>query len=188
MNIQNKQARDDYSRVKAGVDGMLEDAPAPSGPASSDAMGEGALPAADYGGAEGSGGMQELGQEGVQGFGQGAIPQVADVNLDKLHEVAEAIVNERFDELMSSVGNIPMWKEKVETNIISIKQEMLRINNRVENIQNAVLGKVKDYDQSMKDVYTEMKALERVFEKVLEPMVSNIKELDRITRELKMRR
>jgi len=30
-----------------------------------------------------------------------------------------------------------------------------------------------------------MKALEKVFQQILEPLVSNIKELDRITKELK---
>ena len=55
----------------------------------------------------------------------------------------------------------------------------------MENLQNSVLGKVKDYDQGMKDVQSEMKALEKVFEKILEPLVANIKELDKITKDLK---
>ena len=103
----------------------------------------------------------------------------------KIHEITEAIVNERWEELMSSMGNIAIWKERTDSNILSMKQEIIRANNRVENMQNAILGKVKDYDEGLRNVGTEMRALEKVFERILEPMTSNIKELERITQELK---
>ena len=103
----------------------------------------------------------------------------------KIHEITEAIVNERWEELMSSIGNIAIWKERTDSNILSMKQEIIRANNRVENMQNAILGKVKDYDEGLRNVGTEMRALEKVFERILEPMTSNIKELERITQELK---
>ena len=86
---------------------------------------------------------------------------------------------------MSSIGNIAIWKERTDSNILSMKQEIIRANNRVENMQNAILGKVKDYDEGLRNVGTEMRALEKVFERILEPMTSNIKELERITQELK---
>jgi len=107
------------------------------------------------------------------------------VDIERIHEIVETVVNERWEELITKTGNLPVWKERVNMNIIAIKQEIVRLNERMENLQNSVLGKVKDYDQGMKDVQSEMKALEKVFEKILEPLVANIKELDKITKDLK---
>ena len=86
---------------------------------------------------------------------------------------------------MGNVGNLAVWKEKVNNDVVSIKQELIRLEERFEQLQNAVIGRVKDYDEGIRSVHTEMKALEKVFEKILEPLTSNIKELTRITQELK---
>ena len=107
------------------------------------------------------------------------------VNLEKIHEIAEAIVNERWQEFLGTVGDLAVWKERTDINILSIKQEVVRMNHRIENLQNAILGKINQYDQDVRDIHTEMKALEKVFEKITEPLVTNIKELGRITKELK---
>ena len=69
--------------------------------------------------------------------------------------------------------------------MVSIKQELLRVEERFEQLQTAVLGRVKDYDEGIRGVHTEMKALEKVFEKILEPLTSNIKDLEKITEALK---
>lgn len=117
------------------------------------------------------------------------IPQSSgNVDVERIHEIVESVVNERWEELMAKTGNLPSWKEKINMNVIAIKQEIVRLNDRMENLQNSVLGRVKDYDSGMRDVQSEMKALEKVFERILEPLTSNIKELDRLTKEMKERR
>lgn len=161
-----------YSAVKAAVNGIMEDVPAPSGEAAEEiASPETTVQA-----------TPETAEAPAYGTGYGAYDSS---ETDRVHEIAEAIINEKWQELLSSVGNIAVWKERVDTNIISIKQEIVRINERFDNLQNAVLGKVKEYDIDMKNVHTEMKALEKVFERIIEPLTSNVKELNKITKELK---
>ncbi len=104
---------------------------------------------------------------------------------ERVHEIVEAIVNEKWNEVVGSLGNLAVWKEKVTNDTVAIKQELVRVEERFRDLQNAVLGRVKDYDEGIRSVHTEMKALEKVFEKILEPLTSNIKELTRITQELK---
>ncbi len=168
-------ANADYSAIKAGVNGMVDDAPGPSPGdtvevANEEPVTETMMP------------QQEQSQQTYPITGTNYAP-IEDNS--KMQEIAEAIINEKWQELLSSVGNIAVWKEKVDTNIISIKQEIVRINERFDNLQNAVLGKIKEYDGDMKNVTTEMKALEKVFEKIIEPLTSNVKELNRITKEMK---
>jgi len=104
---------------------------------------------------------------------------------ERIHEISEAIVNEKWEEFISKIGDLPIWKERVNSNIIGIKQELIRTQERFDNLEKAVLGKVGEYGKGIEEIHTEMKALEKVFEKILEPLVSNVKELDRITEKMK---
>jgi len=106
---------------------------------------------------------------------------------ETIEQIAESIVNEKWEDLMSSIGNIALWKEKVQTDISSIKQEIMRMEDRFENLQRAILGRVEEYSKTISTVGTEMKALEGVLERILLPLTSNIKELSRITEDLKKR-
>jgi hypothetical protein len=170
----------DYNQIKAGVDGVLDNIPAPS---------EADVPAAPEM-AETHYEEQPAPTEPTVDYSnynssQTQSPQGASVDMNKMHEIIEAVISEKWEEAMGQVGNIAVWKEKVSNDVISLKQELIRTQERFDNLQNAILGRIKDYDSGIKDVHTEMKALERVFEKILEPLTSNIKELNTLTQDLK---
>ena len=103
----------------------------------------------------------------------------------EIEEMVEAIIDEKWEQLTTNIGNLDAWKDKVEDEITSIKQEILRVSNRLDNLQKAVLGKVSEYSQGITEVGTEVKALEKVLQNIIEPLTSNIKELSKITKELK---
>ena len=105
--------------------------------------------------------------------------------IEQIEEVAEAIVDEKWQQLSSTLSNLSMWKERVSSEIDAIKQETLRIRNVQENLQNTILGKVESYNQNISTISAEMRALEKVFGKIIAPLTSNIKELSRITNALK---
>lgn len=104
---------------------------------------------------------------------------------EKIEEIAESIIKEKWEDLLKDIGDFAVWKEKVRTDILSIKQELLRTQERFENLQKSVLGKVAEYDSDVREIGTELKAMEKVFEKIIEPLTTNIKELNKITKELK---
>ena len=108
--------------------------------------------------------------------------------IERIEELAESIIREKWDDLLRDMGDVSLWKEGIKTEISSIKQELVRTQERFENLQKAILGKVKDYDKNTRDLGSEMKALQKVFEKILSPLSSNIKELSKITKELKSKR
>ena len=107
------------------------------------------------------------------------------ISTDMIQEITESVVEEKWDELMDKVGDLRLWKEKINSDMTSIKQEILRTQNRFENLQAAVLGKVHDYNENIININNEMKALEKVFEKILQPLTENVKELSKITDKLK---
>lgn len=108
-----------------------------------------------------------------------------DSTTGQIEEIAESIVDEKWEDFLEKIGDINLWKENVNNELISVKQEIIRTQDRFTNLQRAILGKVNEYNQSISNISTEMKALEQVFQKILQPLTSNIKELSRITEKLK---
>ena len=113
------------------------------------------------------------------------MPQQAAVNYDEIQALVEQVVEEKWKEMMRSVGDINVFKARVGDDMEAVKQELLRTQKRLEDLQVAVLGKVREYNDSVLGIGNDMKALEEVFGKIMEPLVSNVKELGRITEELK---
>ncbi len=115
-------------------------------------------------------------------------PAAPGIREHDIQQLIESIIEERWQEVVSSVGDINVWKSRVEDDLASIKQEMIRVEHRFSNLQSAILGKVEEYNKTMQDVGSDVKALEKVLGKILEPLSTNIKELSRITAELKKKK
>ncbi len=171
----------EYAEIKAGVEGLVGDAPAPltleEAPESpSTTTEESAPPEMTVTTQQETPAMPSYDEE------TNTAPAI---DTERIHAIIEATVNEKWDVMISKIGDLTAWKERTDMNILALKQELIRTNERFTNLQNAVLGRVKTYDAGIQDIHTEMKALERVFERIVDPLVTNIKELNRITQELK---
>lgn len=104
---------------------------------------------------------------------------------EEIQSLVEEVIDERWKEFLSTIGDITIWKSQMGDEQEAIKQEILRQQARIDSLQVAVLGKVEEYNQGIKEIGLEMKALEKVFEKILEPLSSNIKELNKVTETLR---
>ncbi|MFH1210713.1 MAG: hypothetical protein V1645_02240 [archaeon] len=112
-------------------------------------------------------------------------PQVPSLSSEDVQELIESIIEDRWQQVVASVGDIGLWKSQVDDDLSAIKQEILRVEDRMARLQASLIGRVDEYGKSISKVGTEVEALERVFQKIMEPMTTNIKELNRITQELK---
>ncbi len=106
-------------------------------------------------------------------------------NLDDVEVLIESVIEEKWKNSIQRFGNLDVWKEKIRTDVSSVKQELIRLEHRFDNIEKAILGKISQYDRNIVNIGNEMKVLEQVFQKIINPLTSNIKELSRITKELK---
>lgn len=116
------------------------------------------------------------------------MPSAPALGYDEMQSVVEEIIDEKWKEMLTSMGDITTWKVQVEDDLEAAKQEILRLQSRFDTVQAAVIGKVGEYEGSMKDLSTDMKALEQVMQKILEPLTANIKELNRIVEDLRERK
>lgn len=102
-------------------------------------------------------------------------------------ELIEAIIDEKWNELLKDINKIIEWKDKAETRLVQMEQKLQDIKDEFNKLHQAIIGKIGDYDKNILDVGTEVKAMEKVFQKVLPTFVDNINELGRITENIKQK-
>jgi uncharacterized phage infection (PIP) family protein YhgE len=109
--------------------------------------------------------------------------QKADTEM--IEELVEEIINEKWQEFKTKVGDIGEWKMYMESKIKSVDDRLKRMELSFDRLQATLLGKVHEYTQNIKDVGVEVQSLENAFSKVLDPLITNIKELSKLTEHIK---
>lgn len=138
-------------------------------------------------------GMPEYGQVYEQTYQQQ--PQAfqapreiqAPVSIDeeRIQEVAEAIIDEKWEDLAKDIRKVIEWKERSEDRLAKLEQQIIDLRLGIDSLTKSVISKVSSYDQNIMDVGTEIKAMEKVFQKVLPNLTESVNKLDRMTRGVK---
>ncbi len=105
--------------------------------------------------------------------------------MDKIDEVAEAIIDEKWSEMKKYLEKVIDWKGKIENKIITIEEEIDSIKKQIIELQKALLEKVESYDKHISDVGTELKAMERIFQKIIPSLTENVNELSNVVEKIK---
>ena len=100
-----------------------------------------------------------------------------DMPREKIEEVAEAIINERWHDLLKDINQINEWKEKVDVQISKMSQEIKDVKESFDALHKGMLGKVTEYDQNITKVGTGIKAMEMTFQKILPTLTDSVNRL-----------
>ena len=112
-------------------------------------------------------------------------PSYNNKDATKIEELVEAIVEEKWVDLVKDVNKIIEWKSKVESDTASIKQEIEDLKESFNGLQKNIIGKIDEYDKNITKVSTNIKAMENVFQKAIPTFTENINELARTVESLK---
>lgn len=99
---------------------------------------------------------------------------------ERIEELAEAIIDEKWKELVSDINKIIEWKDKTEARMTKLEQQLLDFKSSIDSLHKSLINKVSQYDKNILDVGTEIKAMEKVFQKVLPSLTENVNRLERI--------
>jgi uncharacterized phage infection (PIP) family protein YhgE len=102
-----------------------------------------------------------------------------------IEEYVETIIDEKWAELEKDIQKIIDWKNRSEQRMNELNTQVADMKERFDKLQDTLLGKVGEYDRTMQDVGADLKAMERVFSKVLPNFTDNVKQLSEITEKLK---
>ena len=125
------------------------------------------------------------GQDMGQDYGEGGGAGVTGVTNEEIEELVESIIDEKWNELAKDINKIVEWKNDVDSRIAKIEQRIDSIKDDFDKLHQAIIGKVGDYDRNILEVGAEIKAMEKVFSKVLPIFTENVNDLNRITQVMK---
>lgn len=115
----------------------------------------------------------------------GRRPSARELPSENVEEIAESIVEEKWGELTKELAKFNEWRDKTESRVDKVEQEVQDLKDDVENLHKAIVAKIGEYDKNLLDVGTEIKAMEKVFQKVLPELTGSVSELSRITKGIK---
>jgi len=100
-------------------------------------------------------------------------------------ELIEAIIDEKWNDLLADINKVIAWKDATENRLVRLEQQLSDIKDNFSKLQQSVVGKVGEYDQHILEVGAEVKAMEKVFSKVLPVFTDNVAELSRVADAMK---
>ena len=137
-------------------------------------------------------GMQDYGQQSYeqQPFQQQyqfqptphEIKAPASIDEERIQEVAEAIIDEKWEAIAKDIKRMIDWKESSENRLAKLEQQMIDLRLSIDSLTKSMISKISAYDQNIVDVGTEVKAMEKVFQKVLPTLTESVNKLDRMAK------
>jgi hypothetical protein len=102
-----------------------------------------------------------------------------------IEETVEAVVEEKWKEISAALSKLNEWKGTVDSRLSKFEQSMKDLKADMDNLHKAIVAKIGEYDQNLLNVGTEIKAMEKVFSKVLPTFTENVNELARVAKGIK---
>src|SRR3989344_5129007 len=113
-------------------------------------------------------GMPEYGQSYEQQYPQQQfqsfqapreIQAPSSIDEQRIQEVAEAIIDEKWQELARDIKKIIDWKDRSEERLTRVEQQIIDMRMAIDSLTKAMMSKISSYDQNIVDVGTEIKAM-----------------------------
>ncbi len=111
--------------------------------------------------------------------------EVLDSETEKMEEIAEAIIDEKWEDFVDTINKVIEWKEKVEQRLSQMDSRIKDLRDQFTQLQKGTLDKMSEYDEHVTEIGTEIKAMEEVFKKILPTLTENVTQLSQIVKELK---
>jgi len=119
---------------------------------------------------------------GQQAYGQQPPPPPApEIDKSRVEELAEAIVEEKWNITKKDIDRLLEWKDQLTNEITQIEQKIEDLKASFDSLHKGVLGKISDYDENLANVGVEIKAMGKVFSQVLPTLTDSINKLQRIS-------
>lgn len=104
---------------------------------------------------------------------------------EMIDETVEKLIEEKWDKVVTNVEKVVAWKGTMENQMNLMKDDLGVIKDNFEKIEKKLMAKISDYDRDILDIGSEIKALEKVFQKITPTLVNNVNELSKITESLR---
>lgn len=97
----------------------------------------------------------------------------------------EQIIEEKWHELQKDLAKMNEFKELLTSRVDKLEQSVTDLKTDLDGLHKAIVSRIGEYDKTLLDVGTEIKAMEKVFTKILPDLTSSVQELSRVTNKMK---
>lgn len=103
----------------------------------------------------------------------------------EIEAIVESVVEERWKEVEKGLEKDKEWRQQVDARLTRLEQYATDLKGDLDNLHRAIVSKIADYDKNLLSVGTEIKAMEKVFQKILPTLTDSVGELSKISKEMK---
>jgi hypothetical protein len=127
-------------------------------------------------------GQQEYGepQQEYQQYQQYQTPQPA-TDIETINEIAEQIVEEKTNEIKKQMSSFKNSNEEMKSDLERMSKKLEKLENNFNELQVAILRRIGEYGDNIKNISNEMHETQGSFSKILNPLTDNIRELQKLT-------
>ena len=100
-------------------------------------------------------------------------------------ELIEEVIQEKWNDLVDDLKQIATWKADVDSRMDELTGRIDSLQSQMGDVQDSLTKKLEDYDSTMKDVGTDVKAMEDVFSDVLPGFKETVTQLQNVVETLK---
>jgi len=101
-------------------------------------------------------------------------------DIETINDIAEQIVEEKTVVLKRQITEATRFKDELVLEIEKINQRLEKIEGTFNQLQMAILGKVGEYGEDIKNISKEMHTTQDSFSKMINPLADNLMELKKI--------
>ncbi len=105
--------------------------------------------------------------------------------LDTIQQVLEQIIEEKWESSSSDLNSVKTVLKSTSGNLDALRDQMNKLGQRIDGIQNVMLGKTEEYNKTLSDVNVELQAFEKVIDRLIPTISDSIKELRDLIDDLK---
>jgi DNA-binding transcriptional MerR regulator len=102
------------------------------------------------------------------------------INIDEIQRILEEIISEKWKESEEVIRNMIEWKATISAKMKELETRISEFNLRVDSMNNSLGKKAEEFNQTMTEVDTEIKALDKALNKLIPALSDNISELKEI--------
>ncbi|MCL5101478.1 MAG: hypothetical protein M1348_02625 [Candidatus Parvarchaeota archaeon] len=87
---------------------------------------------------------------------------LSDQALDTIQQVLEQIIEEKWQSAAADITALKNGMKSSNADVGNIDDRVSKLNQRIDNLQNVMLGKTEEYNKTLADVNVELQAFEKV--------------------------
>jgi len=99
---------------------------------------------------------------------------------ETISEIAEQVVTEKLEDYKSKVGDIASFKNQMQNQVNDIDDRLKRIENSIQQLQNAILGKIGEFGESSAMIHKDLDNLHGTVAKLMNPLIDNVNEMKKL--------